>query len=48
MRTAQLAMRTTRFDKQKLMREATTEAELTTAVSEWNSFITATRTALGL
>jgi len=48
LRAAQLAMRNTRFDSQKAMRAATTQAQLDAAVAGWNGFIAALRATLGI
>jgi hypothetical protein len=45
---AKLLMRSTRFARQADMRAATTQAGLNAAVAAWGSFISSTRSALGL
>lgn len=47
-RAAQLAMRSTRFERQKEMRDAATKADLDAVVAHWNGFIAALRAQLEL
>lgn len=46
LRSAMVAMRTQRFVSQAAMRAATTNAQLTSALSTWNTFIATTKAAL--
>lgn len=46
LRSAMVAMRTQRFVSQAAMRAATTNAELNSALSTWNTFVATTKAAL--